>query len=92
MRRNSLTKNEFLNDENNFSINDIDPPLEIENQESIQFEEEAWDKDYLEPTPNKLPPLTNFTSKTGSPKKIDKEIAILSDSKMKGVHTHYSQI
>lgn len=85
-------ENAEFHEERYFSINDINPLFEVENQESIQFEEESCDKDYLEPVPNKLPPLTNFTSKTGSPKKIYTENVILSDSKIKAIQSHYSQI
>ena len=59
-------------------------------QESINKDEENFDKDFLEPTPNKLPPVTNFTSKKLSPKGTDSEESN-TNFKNKTGNTKYSQ-
>ena len=88
---NYFDNDEVLIEEQNKFIKEMDLPFNVENHESIQLEEENFDKEFLEPIPNKLPPLTFFSSKSGSPKKSEKDYNLLSEPKHKSFKTKFSK-
>lgn len=75
------------------SIKDINPLSDMvctARRGSIHKDEENFDKDFLEPTPNKLPPVTNFTSKKLSPKADCDKVNL--NIFAKATNSKYSQI
>ena len=75
------------------SIKEINPLSDMvcaARRDSIHKDEENFDKDVLEPTPNKLPPVTNFSSNKLSPKSENERINLNIGNK--NMNSKYSQI